>query len=132
MAEKLANARGKTVGWWLSLMTLHARSLAPLVRTRAFGVLDASAVLAILNGEAGADKLPARLLNDATVSTVSLAEEHSKLVGRGLNPDEAWDAALSPVRDSEPFSNEHARIAGGLVTQTGTSGCPWGTGLAWH
>ncbi len=80
--------------------------------------MDASAVLAILNGEAGADKLPARLLNDATVSTVNLAEVHSKLVGRGLDPDEAWEAALSPVRDSEPFTDEHARIAGGLVAQT--------------
>jgi PIN domain nuclease of toxin-antitoxin system len=80
--------------------------------------LDASAVLAILNGEDGADKLPPGLLNDATVSTVNLAEVHSKLVGRGLDPDEAWEAALSPVRDSEPFTDEHARIAGGLVTQT--------------
>ncbi len=80
--------------------------------------MDASAVLAILNGEAGADKLPHRLLNDATVSTVNLAEVHSKLVGRGLDPDEAWEAALSPVRYAEPFADEHARIAGGLVTQT--------------
>lgn len=81
-------------------------------------VLDASAVLAILNGEAGADKLPPRLLNDATVSTVNLAEVHSKLVGRGLDPEEAWEAALSVVRDSEPFTDEHAKIAGGLAAQT--------------
>ncbi len=80
--------------------------------------MDASAVLAILNGEAGADKLPPRVLNDATVSTVNLAEVHSKLVGRGLDPDEAWEAALSPVRDAEPFTDEQARIAGSLVTQT--------------
>ena len=81
-------------------------------------VLDASAVLAILNGEAGADKLPPRLLSDATASTVNLAEVQSKLVGRGLDPDDAWEAAVSPVRESEPFTDEQARIAGGLVTQT--------------
>jgi ribonuclease VapC len=81
-------------------------------------VLDASVVLAILNGEAGADKLSPRLLSDATVSTVNLAEVQSKLVSRGLDPDDAWDAAISPVGESEPFSSVHARIAGGLVAQT--------------
>jgi len=81
-------------------------------------VLDASAVLAILNGEAGADKLSPRLLSHATASTVNLAEVQSKLVGRGLNPDDAWEAALSPIRESEPFTGEQAKIAGGLVTQT--------------
>ncbi len=40
-------------------------------------VLDASAVLAILNREAGAEKLtPSRLLSDAAISTVNLAEVH--------------------------------------------------------
>lgn len=81
-------------------------------------VLDASAVLAILNGEAGADKLPPRLLTDATASTVNLAEVQSKLVSRGLNPDDAWDAATSPVRETVPFTLEHARIAGDLVAKT--------------
>ena len=80
--------------------------------------MDASAVLAILNGEAGADKLPPRLLNNATASTVNLAEVQSKLVSGGLDPDAAWEAAVSPVRESEPFTDEHAKIAGGLVSQT--------------
>ncbi len=81
-------------------------------------VLDASAVLAILNGEAGADKLPPRLLTDATASTVNLAEVQSKLVSRGLNPSDAWDAATSPVRETVSFTLEHARIAGDLVAKT--------------
>jgi ribonuclease VapC len=74
--------------------------------------------MAILNGEAGADTLTSRLLSDATVSTVNLAEVQSKLVSRGLEPDDAWDAALGPVRESEPFTAEQARIAGSLVAQT--------------
>lgn len=81
-------------------------------------VLDASAVLAILNREAGADKLTPQLLSDATISTVNLAEVLSKLVGRGLDPDDAWDAATGPVHETEPFSREQARIAGDLVAQT--------------
>jgi ribonuclease VapC len=81
-------------------------------------VLDASALLAILNGEAGADKLTPRLLSDATASTVNLAEVQSKLVARGLDPDDAWEAAISPVREPEPFTKEQARIAGSLVAQT--------------
>ena len=89
-------------------------------------VLDASAVLAILNGEAGADRLTPRLLSDATISTVNLAEVQSKLVSRGLDPDDAWDAALGPIRESEPFTSEQARIAGDLVAQTR----PFGLSLA--
>jgi ribonuclease VapC len=81
-------------------------------------VLDASALLAILSEEAGAAKLTPRLLSRATVSTVNLAEVHSKLVSRGLDSDDAWDAALGPVHASEPFTVEQARIAGDLVAQT--------------
>ncbi len=89
-------------------------------------VLDSSALLAILNREAGADKLTPRLLSDATVSTVNLAEVQSKLVSRGLDPDDAWDAAIGPVRESEPFTIEQARIAGDLVEQTRPLGLSFG------
>ncbi len=81
-------------------------------------VLDASAVLAILGEEAGAEKLTPRLLGDAIASTVNLAEVHSKLISRGLKPDDAWDAAISPVRESAPFTEEHAKIAGSMLAQT--------------
>jgi PIN domain nuclease of toxin-antitoxin system len=80
--------------------------------------LDASAVLAILDGEAGAEKLTPRLLSEATVSTVNLAEVQGKLVSRGLDPDDAWEAAVSPIRKPEVFTSAQARIAGDLVAQT--------------
>ena len=64
-------------------------------------MLDASALLAILNDEPGSEKLTSQLdlLSNAAISTVNLAEVHSKLVAHGMDDDEAWEAALSPVRE---------------------------------
>src|SRR5437588_12712379 len=81
-------------------------------------VLDASGLLAILNQESGSETLTPELLSAAAISTVNLAELHGKLVGRGLSPDDAWEAALSPIREAVPFSSEHARLVGDLVVQT--------------
>ena len=89
-------------------------------------VLDASALLAVLNREPGADKLTPQLLSTASSSTVNLAEVHSKLVSRGLNPDEAWEATLSPIREAVAFTAEHARNAGNLVVQTRALGLSLG------
>ena len=43
-------------------------------------VLDASAVLAVIQHERGADRLTVEELNEAVISTVNLAEVQSKLV----------------------------------------------------
>jgi ribonuclease VapC len=91
-------------------------------------VLDASALLAILNDEPGAEKLTSQLdlLSDAAISTVNLAEVHSKLVGHGIDEEEAWEAALSPVREVMVFTSEQARIAGGLISRTRSLGLSLG------
>jgi ribonuclease VapC len=81
-------------------------------------VLDASALLAILNQERGAETLTPELLSAAAISTVNLAEVQGKLVSRGLSPDDAWEATLSPIREAVPFTSDHARLAGDLVAQT--------------
>ena len=81
-------------------------------------VLDASALLAVLNQEAGAETLTPQLLSVASISTVNLAEVHSKLVARGLRPADAWEAALAPIGEIIPFTTEHARLAGDLIAQT--------------
>ena len=81
-------------------------------------VLDASAMLAVLNHEPGSEKLTAEMLSYAAGSTVNLAEVQAKLVSRGGQPDEAWEDALSAVYEPVPFTAEQARIAGNLVTQT--------------
>jgi ribonuclease VapC len=89
-------------------------------------VLDASAVLALLNDEPGADRLTSELLSDAVCSTVNLAEVHTKLVSAGGDPDEAWEDAMSPIRDAVPFAEEHARLTGSLVPQTRALGLSLG------
>jgi len=89
-------------------------------------VLDASAVLALLNNESGADELTPELLSDATCSTVNLAEVQAKLVSAGAAPDEAWEDTLSPIREAASFTDAHARIAGSLVAKTRALGLSLG------
>jgi ribonuclease VapC len=81
-------------------------------------VLDASALLALLNNEPGSEALTPELLSDATSSTVNLAEVQTKLVSEGGDPDEAWEDTLSPIREAAPFTDTQAKIAGDLVAQT--------------
>jgi len=81
-------------------------------------VLDASALLAILNQEPGADKLTPELLSVAASGTVNLAEVQGKLVEQGLSPDDAWKATLSPIREAVSFTSEQAKLAGSLVAKT--------------
>lgn len=89
-------------------------------------VLDASALLAVLNREPGAEKLTPQVLSAAITSTVNLAEVQSKLVSRGIKPDEAWDATISPIRESAVFTDEQAKIAGSLIARTGAFGMSFG------
>ncbi len=89
-------------------------------------VLDASAILAVLNREPGADKLTPQVLSSATSSTVNLAEVQSKLVARGLSPDDAWEATLSPIREAMAFTAEHAKTAGSLIAHTRALGLSLG------
>ena len=89
-------------------------------------VLDASALLAVLNQEPGAEALTPELLSGAIISTVNLAEVQGKLVDWGLSPDDAWEAALSSIREAVPFTAEHARLAGNLIAKTRTFGLSLG------
>jgi ribonuclease VapC len=88
-------------------------------------VLDASAVMAVLNQEAGADKLTPAVLDAAVSSTVNLAEVQSKLVKRGVPPDAAWRATRNSVREVVSFTADHAKAAGSLIAQTRA----WGLSL---
>ena len=81
-------------------------------------VLDASAILAIIFQERGAEKLTDELMDDAVISTVNLAEVQSKLIKKGFDAEEAWETALSLVTAAEPYTSEQARIAGDLITKT--------------
>jgi ribonuclease VapC len=81
-------------------------------------VLDASAILAVINDEPGAEKLSPDLLARAVAGTVNLAEVQTKLVSRGWTSAQAWEDATSPVREVLAFDEEQARIAGDLVAET--------------
>ena len=81
-------------------------------------VLDASAILTVIHGEPGQEKLTPELLAGAIASTVNLAEVQAKLVSRGWAPVEAWEDITSPIREAIPFNEQHARIAGSLVSLT--------------
>lgn len=81
-------------------------------------VLDASALLVLLNNEPGAEKLTPELLSDAVMSTVNLAEVQTKLVREGVPPKEAWEDALTLITQAIPFTGEQAELAGNLVKQT--------------
>ena len=81
-------------------------------------VLDASAILALLQQEPGAENLTDKVLENAVASSVNLAEVQTKLVAKGLDPDDAWQDATSMLTAIEPFTGEQAKLAGALVRQT--------------
>jgi ribonuclease VapC len=81
-------------------------------------VLDASAVLAIIQQESGHEKLTLSLLDGALCSSVNLAEVQAKLVTRGWASREAWDDATSAIDEVVPFEAQQAKTAGDLIVQT--------------
>ena len=81
-------------------------------------VLDASAILAIIFDEPGKEKLTPEILDRSVVGTVNLAEVQTKAIKKGLEPEVAWETASVLVSAVEPFTADHARIAGDLITTT--------------
>ena len=89
-------------------------------------VLDASALMAVINREPGAEMLTPQIMSAAATSTVNLAEVHGKLVQRGFSPDDAWAAANGAVHEAVAFTAEHAKTAGDLIIQTRALGLSLG------
>lgn len=80
-------------------------------------VLDASAILAVLGREPGAEQVLQHVMNTAA-GTVNLAEVHGKLVGRGIPNQDAWEATVSLVHEVVSFDSHQAALVGMLVAQT--------------
>lgn len=80
-------------------------------------VLDASAVLALLFGETGADAVRARV-RGGLIGTVNLAEVLAKLVDKGLPPDEAARAVDMLGMEAVPLSAEQAQLSAVLRPTT--------------
>jgi PIN domain nuclease of toxin-antitoxin system len=81
-------------------------------------VFDASAMLALIQHERGADQLTDEIVDRAVASTVNLAEVQSKLVKASNDPDRSWMAALAAISGVEAYTSEQAKIAGSLIATT--------------
>jgi ribonuclease VapC len=87
------------------------------VRNRSEVVLDASALIALMKEESGADRAAAAI-DRAVIGAVNLAEVISKLVREQIAVDliREWIAALD--LDVRPFDAELAYAAGALLPVT--------------
>lgn len=80
-------------------------------------VLDASALLALLNREQGQEKVSA-VMDRATMSTVNLAEVITKLARLGVPASEIELILAGLDIDTVDFDLGMALLAGNLITQT--------------
>jgi PIN domain nuclease of toxin-antitoxin system len=89
-------------------------------------VLDASAVLALIEEEAGAEHVRYAIEHGALVSAVNWAEVLARLVSGGGDPHEITNRALpgGPARRVElvPFDDEQARESARLIRRTRSFG----------
>jgi PIN domain nuclease of toxin-antitoxin system len=88
-------------------------------------VIDASAVLALLNQEDGSDEI-AHLIGNAIISSVNLSEVVAKLADAGI-PEQYIEQILSNLNlEVVPFNQEQALIAGKLRPSTKSLGLSLG------
>ena len=80
-------------------------------------VLDASAVLALLNDEVGA-KIVQESLPGAIISSVNFAEVVTRLTILGMPENEIRDALNILALDITPFDEDQAFLAGILAIKT--------------
>jgi PIN domain nuclease of toxin-antitoxin system len=80
-------------------------------------VFDSSAILAVVFNEPG-DDIVLPLLKGGFLSTVNLAEVHTRLMLRGVGADFAWRRVVSFGCEISFFDDLQARLAGELVSQT--------------
>lgn len=88
-------------------------------------VLDSSAVLAVINGEPGAE-IVAALINDSLLSAVNFAEVMTKLVERSGSLERARNALANLDLNVVDFDRDLAENTSGLVAQTQVRGLSLG------
>jgi PIN domain nuclease of toxin-antitoxin system len=88
-------------------------------------VLDASALLALIRGEEGADTV-APFLGSAAMSTVNLAEAYGRLLREMFRPDEIRRDFEALELELHPFSAEQAFAAGKIEPATRSLGLALG------
>ena len=88
-------------------------------------VLDASALLALINAERGCD-LVAAALPDATISIINLTEVVTKMIDIGISQRDAWAEAADLVPVVVDFGVELGRRTAGLRASTRMLGLSFG------
>jgi PIN domain nuclease of toxin-antitoxin system len=88
-------------------------------------VLDASALLALLNRETGAEQVEASL-GDACIGAVNLSECLARLADSGVPEKTAWEIVSSLELEVVPFNAGHAREAARLKPLTRKQGLSLG------
>jgi len=89
-------------------------------------VLDASALLAYLLDEPGADRVQHALATDAVVGAVNLAEVLSKLADAGEDPEVAMDSIGALPLELVPFDGDLALESALLRPSTSSAGVSLG------
>jgi ribonuclease VapC len=87
--------------------------------------LDASAVLALLFGESGAERV-AGLIGESCLSTVNLAEVIGRFVRDGHDPQQVLERISDSPIELVPFLAEDAALAAALIPATRALGLSQG------
>lgn len=88
-------------------------------------VLDASALLAMLQEEAGS-AVVLRHVFESWISAVNIAEVYGKLATRGVPGESMFEIASGAVKGVVPFTESQARFTAGLLSQTRALGLSLG------
>jgi PIN domain nuclease of toxin-antitoxin system len=80
-------------------------------------VLDSSAILAVFFNEPGS-QIVRPIVHGALLSTVNLAEIHTRMLDHGAQPHQAWSWVNGLQCEFCYFTDEHARVAAELRSVT--------------
>jgi PIN domain nuclease of toxin-antitoxin system len=80
-------------------------------------VLDASALLALLNNEAGAQRVK-EILPESVIGAVNVCETVGKLASGGMSVEDARTSVGLIIPEVIPFDTELAYTAGALIIDT--------------
>ncbi len=89
-------------------------------------VLDASALLAVLKGETGHERVIEAMIQGAALGTVNLGEVVGVFARVGTPAAEVTADILRLGLSIEPFTAEDAQRAGGLIRDTSEAGLSFG------
>ena len=89
-------------------------------------ILDASAVLALLQDETGADEVEVAIEQGAVISAVNLSEVLTKVVDAGTSADDAADLIVSLFVEIVPFGLGSARDSARIRTDAPDTGLSFG------